>query len=310
MNAALLIEQALAAFALSPNQIEATSGGESLTRYVRSGGNSFLLRIHEKGFQSIDRLRSTLSWLDALAAAGFHVPKALESPDGRRVIPVGPRHLASVTRWLPGEPCKNDDPQLYRPAGRLLARLHEFSRTWTPPAWFTRPRATAAELLDGVDAPTPTPECLTIFDASTKARLKSAIDWARPRFEAAFEQDVLLLHADPHGANFLWHPEGLTLIDFDDCAFLPRAYDLATCLIDAMHRDDWRRARDDLFAGYAEIAPPPAMDDQWTAMLVVRSVSVLLYMAGCGVREPGRLAEALAFAPDVLRILQRLDLPA
>lgn len=55
-----------------------------------------------------------------------------------------------------------------------------------------------------------------------------------------------LIHADLHLDNALFLPGGGRLIDFDDCGFGYRLYDIAVGLWELRHRDDYENFRDDL----------------------------------------------------------------
>ena len=59
-----------------------------------------------------------------------------------------------------------------------------------------------------------------------------------------------LIHADLHLGNALFHRGGVKLIDFDDCGYGHRLYDLAVAVWELRDEPDYPAFRDALLNGY------------------------------------------------------------
>jgi Ser/Thr protein kinase RdoA (MazF antagonist) len=228
----------------------------------------YLLRVHEPGYQEPEAIDLELTWLDAMRReANLPVPEPIAALDGRWLLSInapgvpGTRHC-SLLRWLKGRSAKNRfRPHHLRAQGRLMARLHQFSIQWQPPAGLSKRRFD----WDG------------LFQNDVGSGMTNADAWAllSPLHSEAFTfvaeqiQDVMkewgqsldvfgLIHGDLGvDANlFFWHGEPRA-IDFDDSGFGYWVFDLAVAL-DAC-RDDpaYPRYREALLDGYAEFRSLP-----------------------------------------------------
>ncbi|MFN3846285.1 MAG: phosphotransferase, partial [Paracoccaceae bacterium] len=108
------------------------------------------LRLHRRGYQSEDAIRSELWWCAQLAQNGLPVPAACPLPEGDFLARLATGRMASVVEWVEGEALGEagvplsgsaaDQAKQHHALGRLLARLHDVTDRLTLPAWFTRPR--------------------------------------------------------------------------------------------------------------------------------------------------------------------------
>ena len=120
---------------------------------------------------------------------------------------------------------------------------------------------------------------------------------------------VGLIHADLHLDNALFVREEVGLIDFDDCGFGYRLYDIAVALWELRGRDDYESFRAALVAGYTEHRPlPPDQLAHLDAFIAAREVAFALWFAGTAEVNPAfrdQLEGELAGTADSLDMLLR-----
>ncbi|MFN3954759.1 MAG: phosphotransferase [Pararhodobacter sp.] len=197
------------------------------------------LRLHRPGYHAPAALQSELDFMAHLAAAGLRVPAPLPTGDGALLVSAGePPVMADLLRWLEGEPLGRageplpwaDPAPLFHALGAALARLHHAADAFDPPAGFSRPAWNEAGLLG--EAPLwgrfwENP-ALTAEERALLLRARDAAHRALGAF--APRADYGLIHADAVRENVLVHEGAISLIDFDDCGYGFRLFDLATAL--------------------------------------------------------------------------------
>ncbi len=229
------------------------------------------LRIHRRGYQTEDAIRSELWWMEALADAGLAVPRPVRAPDGALVARLADGRFVSALGWidgaaigvagvaLSGSPA--DQARLHHALGHLLGDLHTVTdRLHLPPA-FHRPRWDADGLLGDQpfwgrfwDHPALAPDEAQLL---TRARQWCA---ARLAEHAAAGADQGLIHADVLRENVMEHEGRLWLIDFDDSGFGFRLYDLGTALSQNLGEPHLAEIAAALVDGYAARRPLSAAD--------------------------------------------------
>lgn len=248
---------ALAAWGLAGAPVRLISHRENRVHAVDlPGGGRAVLRLHRAGYHGAAALQSELAFMQALAAAGLDVPAPIPAADGRLLVVVG-GVACSLLSWVEGapilragEPLPPDAPDRYRALGAALARLHVLADAWKIPSGFVRPAWDAAGLLGDAplwgrfwENPALTPgERALLLAVRDRAR-----DWLR-QYAPAF--DYGLIHADAVRENVLIRGRRAALIDFDDCGFGFRLFDLATALHPVTEAPDYAAIRAALLAGY------------------------------------------------------------
>ncbi|NUB44861.1 phosphotransferase [Fertoebacter nigrum] len=251
-------------------------------------GTRAALRLHRAGYQSADAIRSELWWCAALADAGVAVPRPLPCLSGDLLASYVPGQHASAISWVEGAalgearvPLTGNaaaQAAVHHALGRLLAQMHDATDALALPPGFQRPRWDRAGLLG--EAPfwgrfwehpllTP-PEAEVLYAARDLLRGRLAdLPEAGPGFG--------LIHADVLRENVFVDSGALTLIDFDDCGFGYRLYDLGTVLSQNLYEPHFPAIRDSLIAGYASLRAVDA--EQVTLFTLMRTLASVGWVA-------------------------------
>ena len=225
---------------------------------ISIAGRRAALRLHRRGYQSADAIRSELWWCAELAQLGLPVPAALALPEGGFLAILTGGRMASVVEWVAGEPLGEAGVRLtgtlahqaaqHHALGSLLARVHAATDGLSLPQWFTRPRWDC----DGLVGEAPfwgrfwEHPALGVAEAELLAEARV---WLRGQL-AGQRGAVGLIHADVLRENILVNDESLSLIDFDDSGFGYRLYDLGTVLSQNLYEPAYAEIRAALCEGY------------------------------------------------------------
>jgi Ser/Thr protein kinase RdoA (MazF antagonist) len=251
-------------------------------------GSRAALRIHRAGYQSKAGIRSELDLMFYLNDAGFQAPCPIPTTKDDLMTTVGaPAQVANMLTWVDGVPMgESEKPlnwpaatqrQLHRTLGAEIARLHNIFDGMALPPGFTRP----AWDIDGFLGDNPvwgrfwqnpglTPEQAEIVQ---QARAKARVVLAEFQANGG---DFGLIHADPIRENVLVNGTDIAIIDFDDCGFGFRMYDLATSLYRSLNEPLIDALMAELRHGYRTVRPLP--DAHWQHLplfLMLRSFALL-----------------------------------
>jgi Ser/Thr protein kinase RdoA (MazF antagonist) len=277
-------------------------------------GRNGILRVQREGYHPLRSIESELDWLAALQEkAEVTTPVVILASDGRRVVTAtvkGVQRYAVLFEVISGlEP---DEIALevaqFENLGRITARLHRHSQTWTPPNGFTRfawdwehslgDKARWGRWQDGIGV-----------GPNETHVLGSAADLIQQRLaEYGNGPDRFgLAHADLRLANLLVDGKTTTVIDFDDCGFSWYMYDFGTA-VSFIEEDPrlphWQTA---WLQGYRSIAPLSEQDEDMLATFVMlRRLLLVAWMGShshsreCQVKGPGYTASSCALAERYL----------
>ena len=204
-------------------------------------GAHVALRLHRPGYQTDAAIRSELTWMQLLVGSGFRCCTPVPALSGALTTRVGGR-MVSALSWIDAAPFgvpgvalaggKAQQVIQFEQLGAIIGRLHTVTDELALPADFVRPRWDEDGLLGHAplwgrfwDNPA--------FAASERSLLLKACENARLEL-AEFRRDGVdfgLIHADLLRENVLKDAAGLALIDFDDCGFGFRMYDLGVALV-------------------------------------------------------------------------------
>ena len=233
---------------------------ENLVFRVDHKKTSYALRLRRKGYRTDAELWSELEWIQATTHGGLGVPTPICSTSWKFFHVINGVQVDGVS-WLPGHPIGKtgaplkipDRIGLFQHIGCEMARLHNISDQWTPPAGFTRCAWDRKGLLG--DTPVwnrfwenPT---LSKADQSLFGEIREATDQDLAQIE--HHLDFGLIHADLVRENILTSSDFLNLIDFDDGGFGFRLFDLATTLLKNRPEKNYPALRTALTDGYRSI---------------------------------------------------------
>jgi Ser/Thr protein kinase RdoA (MazF antagonist) len=317
----LVAAGALDAYPLREPRLRFIAHGENTTFRVDTvDGGRFLLRVHRprrhgRTVDSATAIRSELWWLAALRAdAGVSAPEPVPTGDGdliseATVDGVDEPRICSVLRWMDGSiRSASQRPSHLRRLGALMARIHNHADAWTRPAEFVRIRwdweTFFGDTMEygGVTAAA----CWDLLPAN----VRSIFDQVADRMVDVMRTlgngpDAFgLIHADLHLDNALFSGDDVRPIDFDDCGFGHRVYELAVPLWEVRDRDDYPSFRDALLDGYAQHRDIPAeqlsyLDDY----IAARQVAFALWFVGTAQVNPAfadELDEVLSYSATMI----------
>jgi len=277
-------------------------------RLTAATGQEFALRVHRAGYRSAAELDSELAWMQALAQGGLTVPAPLPSLNGRLLEVVGGQRV-SVLSWLSGAPLGRSGAPLsierreatFHEIGRTLARLHALSDAWAPPPGFTRPHWG----LDGLLGPQPlwgafweNPR-LDAAQRRTLERARAAAADTLGQWQPTLDQG--LIHADAVRENVLLDQGRIQLIDFDDCAFGFRLFDVATALLRNRSEPDYPALEKALCEGYRTLRPLDT--DQLQLFLMLRSLTYIGWIVP-RMDEPGSVERNARFVANGVELAE------
>jgi Ser/Thr protein kinase RdoA (MazF antagonist) len=263
-----------------------------------------VLRVHRLGYHSQAEIESELAWMDALRAeAGVRTPRVRPAPDGQRVLALPDsepgsgaagdalRHCVCF-EYLPGTEPADDDASHFAELGEITARMHQHSRQWARPDWFTRfrwdyetafgARPRWGRWQDGIG--------VGPAEAAVLGRLAAELDRRLTRFGTGPDR-FGLVHADTRLANLLVDGGKVSVIDFDDSGFSWFLYDVGTAVSFFEHQPHVPALVDSWLSGYRRVLSLPAEDEAeiWTFIMYRR----LLLVAWIGSHQAADIAREL-----------------
>jgi Ser/Thr protein kinase RdoA (MazF antagonist) len=279
--------------------IELLNVSENATFSVRGlAAGPAVLRVHRLGYHDLAAIESELAWMSALRTESVvRTPAVIPTRDGRRVVSIkdqttGAARHGVMFEFLPGAEPEANDADRFEQLGRLAARMHGHTRSWSRPSGFTRFRwdidaafgrsARWGRWQDGVGVGRAEQVVLERLERTLRGRLES-FGTGVDRFG--------LVHADTRLANLLVDEDQVSVIDFDDCGFSWYLYDLGTSVSFFEHEPYVPELLDRWLTGYrleTEL-PPPDEEEVWTFVLFRR----LLLVAWIGTHRAADMARRL-----------------
>ncbi len=267
------------------------------SRHATLEARRFLLRVHRprrhgRHVDSLTAIQSELDWLVALRAeTDLAVPEPQPALDGRLVTTavsegVDEPRCCSLLRWMDGRRhAASPRPVHLRRLGDAMARLHNHADRWSPPDGFLRIRwdwetffgdtmeyggINAAAVWDLLPI-----DLRRMFDeVATQAGRRWSNSARTPgRSASSMPTSTSTTRCSPAAKR--------RLIDFDDCGFGYRIYDVAVALWELRHRGDYTAFRDALVEGYT--AHRELADEQLAQLdvfIAAREVAFGLWFVG------------------------------
>lgn len=234
-------------------------------------GEPAALRLHRPAYHSEAALASELAFMASLRDRGLAVPQPIPARSGDLLVAFGegPYH-ADLICWVEGEALGEtgtplasegrDLPGIFHAVGREMALLHGAADAFQQPVGFERPAWNAAGLLGEAPFWGRFWDC-PVLPAEDRAYLTALREVLSARLAAvAPGLDYGLIHADIVRENIFVRKGAVAFIDFDDCGFGFRLFDLATTLLRNRREPDYPAFRAALLEGYASVRPQAGAD--------------------------------------------------
>jgi Ser/Thr protein kinase RdoA (MazF antagonist) len=293
-------------------------------RVALPDGGKAALRLHRPGYHSQQALASELAWMADLRRHGVAVPEPLPARDGNLLVALdtdrGEPQFADLIGWVDGAPLGESGQPLGRSRvelevlfegiGREMARMHLAADAFERPAGFERASWNAAGLLGEQPFWGRFWDCpgLSLADRRFLSDLRHRIQGRLAAISTSLDQG--LIHADLVRENVFVSDDAISFIDFDDCGFGFRLFDIATALLRNRKEPDYPVIRDRLLNGYATLRPE--MRQEFVHLPLFLLLRSLTYIGWAGARRElpdseERLRRYVAEARDLARLLENID---
>lgn len=250
-----LIKSALAFWGLEHAPFELIAQRENkVYRVTRPDGSFLAFRIHRPNLRSDAQIISELQVMEALDKSGLTVPAPIKTKAGEHLVKIE-THQIDLLSWVNGHSMMDiasaSRADIFRRLGEVTAELHTHIDAWKTPPDFDRP-SWDREGLIGAAPLWGTFRENTSLNADQRQIIlsaKSDIDTRLAEIEDGL--DYGLIHADMVRENVLIGDQNqIGLIDFDDCGFGFRAFELATILQAQLEAPDYHVVKAALLEGY------------------------------------------------------------
>jgi Ser/Thr protein kinase RdoA (MazF antagonist) len=241
-----------------------------------NSGELFALRINTNSPRTPENLKAEIAWVRHLAADGrVKVPQPIKNLQGDFHTSIlheisGRMFHCVLYSWIEGNELEDEPTEEQLIAlGAAMATMHLIAQHFTLPPGAALPRFD--------DALWWTEDFLlsekSLLDTDAKSLISQALAAIKTGVDKLYaDSKPILIHADMHGGNVLWHKGSLSVIDFDDSGFGLPLQDLATAMyyLDTPEQDAAFRQ------GYESIAPIPECSEKEMKMLFLQRRIILL----------------------------------
>lgn len=300
-------QQALSHWGISDAKVTLIAQRENTVFRVKTGTSTdYALRLHRPGYQSTAAIRSELDWMRHLGRSGIQLPTPVPLPSGALMIEQG-GYCIDLLSWLDGEPLGKsgvpldlrDRTGVFLAIGQTLAQIHDASDSWSVPDGFTRPSWGLEGLLG--DEPLwgrfwENP-ALSAEDAAILSRVRQE---ARAVLQNG-SFDFGLIHADFVRENVLINRTTVQVIDFDDCCFGYRLFDVATALIKNRREPDYPDLESALLQGYGSVRE---LDKAFLPLFMLLRALTYVGWIVPRLHEPGGLKRQESFLQTAMPLAQ------
>ena len=241
-----------------PDSFQLLAARENTIYCAQTERGKIVIRKHRAGYQDATRIESELCLMHAMKAANCSVPNAIAAKNNRFVIAHEGDHFTAVS-WVSGKTMSDvlsSDPsvdritQIYHDLGVRLAEFHDTADAWSPPKNFSRHSWDRLGLVGAQpfwgrfwDNPDLLPDERYIF-----TQIQDQMNEALSHLEDTL--DYGLIHADLIPDNVMIDENDITFLDFDDCGFGFRLFDIATILLKQIETHDFQDKAKALMEGY------------------------------------------------------------
>lgn len=258
-------QKVLSQYAFTDPVVTFIRHNENITYKIteQRSGKAYLLRMHKpiaKNMEGVqmkrEAIRSELEFLLAWGAASeLPVQLPVSNRDGELVTSVVMEDQevhASILNWISGEMTAKSDFASEEGAGALgeqIARLHQFSQTFSAASDFIRPEY-GLEWLSGILLKLRSGEQQGVIARKELDVLQSVFGLVQERMERLHQRAETwgFIHADIHYSNLIRTAKGISFIDFGLSGFGYYAMDVAMAV-----QFTPAASRDALLSGYTAV---------------------------------------------------------
>ncbi len=277
-----ILQEAMQRFDISKEKIHLLDSFESFIYEFEHGSGSYILRIAHSSRRNKALIQGEVDWINYLSDGGVSAARAVLSARGNLVEAIedgqGGAFLATAfVKAQGGAPWELWSPQLYETYGHLIGRMHALSKQYQPtrPEW-TRP-VWDDDMFEFVDHYLPDSESIA------KKKYKEACAHVNSLPKGGDHYG--LTHQDAHGNNlFVDQTGGITLFDFDECAYNWFVNDIAVVLFYIVQdAEDWTVFTQEFMIhflkGYVQACPlDPAWLKEIPHFLKIREIELYAVM--------------------------------
>lgn len=310
--------RALAHWGLEGTETRLIKYRENAVFRVRLADGAYAaLRLHRPGYHSRDAILSELLFVAHLVGEGARAPAPLPTLSGTLLAECGTdgaTGFASLVSWMEGAPLgesgyplahgSEEAQALFFRLGATLARLHDSADRFKGGDSFVRPAWDRGGLLGEAPLWGRFWDC---EDLSLESR--NGLSRLRARLLEHLAQvgtdglDYGLIHADGVRENVMVHGDEIGLIDFDDCGYGYRLFDLATALLKNRIEPHYPALEAALIDGYRSCR---SLSDAALALLPLFTVMRSLTYIGWAAARPEMAHKTQKYADDALELAERL----
>lgn len=307
-----LLPAALEHYAIRVVQHEHLRTSENVVVRLRAeDGTSYALRLRRLVGAYREQIESELVFLrDLRLGTGLDMPAPVVTRTGELfcLLPYGSDvYMGVLFTWVPGVHVGGPDitPAQMGQMARAVARLHGFSRTYSPPPGFLRPTYDANWFLGAVSWRA-NPDFVTLLEPEAVTCLHRVSDQVAVFLQAypKTPETFGLIHYDLHAGNFLFHDGVANMIDFDECGWGYYLFDVAHILFEFVEHPE--------FDSFKRIAAQQyrngvVRDDELTLFLALQGVAYVNWMYRLFWRD-GRTDALSYWIPRIVGRVQKLGL--
>ncbi|MGQ9732203.1 MAG: phosphotransferase enzyme family protein [Candidatus Zipacnadales bacterium] len=240
-----------------------------------AAGRFFLKRRHPR-YSMPQQLHHDHALMEHLANKGLCTPLAVRARNGQRWVEVE-GYVYELYPYMPGEVHDPHNKEQVREAGRVLARLHRATESFTPPPGKVWPRYHApAQIIEALEwalaqlanCRKPTPSGRNVVKATQEiARLLALAQQLAHTFTEADYASCprVLIHGDWHPTNVRYHQDSICCIfDLDWATIQPRLVDIADGVLFFAGRRRTPFQGNDI----RSLTQPFSLDPEWTELFL------------------------------------------
>ena len=247
------------------------------------------------------------------------MPQPLPAADGSLLVSIegSKPQFADLIGWVAGTQIGETGKRLehapvelaaiYRAVGTAMAEVHNSADRWIAPADFHRPAWDADGLLGDAPLWGRFWDC-PAMSASDRLYFSDLRPRLRERLRAVSDDlDFGLIHADLVRENVLVDGDSVALIDFDDCGYGWRLFDIATTLLRNRQEKHYELIKSSLLEGYR---PRRKLEQAALAhlplFLLLRSLTYIGW-AGARPERPDATDRMVRYVRDARELADALD---